>query len=171
MKRKGFTMKSLDINKIKKELFSNGFSKFHIDLPTEAINALESRNWEELDHLMASYVASHGFLYDFLRNFHSFNSIEHILAIRLAENDEDGIWHDDGSRHMAFTWSLNEEPHTISGGELNFRKKKSEKLEIFTPPHMGTFILFLTGEYHYEHKVNQVISGERKTFAGWCSTT
>ncbi len=163
-------MHSLDIEQIKKELFENGYSKLHIELPEEAKIALKSEAWNILDQKMANYTAAHGFLFKFLQNFHSFNSIEYIIAIRDSVNDEEGIWHDDGSRHIAFTWSLNEKPEQIDGGKLYFRKKNTESSLSFSPPTLGTFIVFLTGEYHYEHRVGQVLSGRRKTFAGWCST-
>jgi len=160
----------INIDEAKKELYSNGIVKVHLELPIEAQSYLKTRSWEDLDKLMAKYVAPQGYLFKFLKSFHNFNSIEHIIAIRQAEYDEEGIWHDDGSRHIAFTWSLNEKPEDIDGGNLYFRKKNNKEFAIISPPIVGTFIIFLTGEYHYEHRVGKVTKGERKTFAGWCST-
>lgn len=157
------------------DLLRTGFIKKDFPLPPEMQEALDQKDWEVLDSLIKKYLESGGLLYNELISHHLFNHTEHIIAIRQAETDEDGIWHDDGSRHMAFTWSLNESPDEISGGELLFCKRpqvygQRSNITTFTPPLIGTLIIFLTGEYGFEHKVNQVIKGERKTIAGWCST-
>ena len=47
-------------------------------------------------------------IFEFLKQFHDFNFIEFIISIRDSQNEweEDGIWHDDGSRVFAFSLSL-----------------------------------------------------------------
>lgn len=140
-------------------------------LPTEFIkNAILNQNWIQLDHLFKQLTAPTGELTYFLKTFLQFQTIEFILAIRQAPDDEDGIWHDDGSRLLGFSLSLNFEPQAITGGELLFRLKGEIPpfLELKTQS-FGTIALFKTGLFHVEHKVTQVTKGTRIVIAGWCS--
>lgn len=155
---------------LKKQLYQNGIISYQLELPCELLRSLENKDWVKLDQQITTLLeAPNGILYKELIKFHSFKNTEHIIAIRNEVGDEDGIWHDDGSRHIAFTWSLNESPELITGGELLFRKRGNQDQLTITPPPLGTLIIFLTGEYFFEHKVCKVTKGERKTIAGWCS--
>lgn len=152
-------------------LQERGFIKMHLAFPREFKTAVTNCNWEKIDSLLFEYLSPEGFLNHLISNFQHFNYTEHIIAIRSAETDEDGIWHDDGTREIAFTWSLNDDPN-LEGGELLFRKKGFEgnsELHSITPPKAETLIIFLTGKFGFEHKVNKVTNGKRKTIAGWCS--
>lgn len=130
--------------------------------------ALENRDWPLLDRLFSEACKPEGKLYQFLRNYLDFEQLDHIIAIRSAPGDEEGIWHDDGSRIMGFSLSLTRNFQQVSGGHLEFRKKGEQNgLSIPTRP-LGTILLFLTGVYGYEHRVTAVSKGERIVIAGWC---
>lgn len=153
------------------ELFQNGFHLTFFPLPPEVKQAVQTENWQQLDVLIQKISARDESLWNFLQTFHDFNQIEFIISIRDSQNDweEDGIWHDDGSRVFAFSLSLTLEPEKVEGGRLGIRRKDSKNfLEIPTPSY-GGIILFLTGLYGYEHKIHQVTKGRRIIIAGWCS--
>lgn len=153
------------------ELFQNGFHLTYFPLGDEIRTIVEREDWEKLDQEFQELTKKDGRLFKFLRQYHDFNDIEFIISIRdsLNEWEEDGIWHDDGSRVFAFSLSLTLDADKLSGGRLAVREKGSEKyLEIPTPS-FGGIILFLTGTYGYEHKIHQVIFGKRIIIAGWCS--
>lgn len=150
------------------ELKDKGFIKFHYGFPNEFKQAATSCNWEEVDRLIFKYLQEGGYLHQIISKYQEFYFTEHIIALRHAESDEEGIWHDDGSREIAFTWSLNDDPE-LCGGELLFKSKHLEDLTAISPPPMETLIIFLTGKSGFEHKVNKVTKGTRKTIAGWCS--
>jgi hypothetical protein len=107
-----------------------------------------------------------------LREYARFSEIEFIISIRssLESPDEDGIWHDDGSRVLAFSLSLTIEHQEIGGGKLEIRRRGSPDAcgAIPTPPY-GTLIVFATGQSGYEHKIGRVERGERIIIAGWCT--
>lgn len=151
------------------ELFTRGFHKTEMSLPAHILNEVREENWEGLNESFLKLTSSEGDLHQFLRSFHEFNTIEFIISIRDSNNEweEDGIWHDDGSRVFAFSLSLTEE--NVEGGKLGFRKKNSEEIEIIPTPFYGGMILFLTGIHGYEHKIHRVEKGRRIIIAGWCS--
>ncbi len=129
-----------------------------------------SKNWAKLDQLIFDLTASGSPLHQLLRHQLDFSSIEHIIAIRSAPGDEDGIWHDDGSRLLGFSLSLNLDPEKIIGGHLLFKLKESNVEPVIYPPQpWGKLIIFLSGLSGYEHKVTAVTEGHRIVIAGWCS--
>lgn len=153
------------------ELFPNGFHLAYFPLPPEVKTFVIGENWKELDGIFQELTKKDGGLWKFLQAYHDFSAIEFIISIRDAQNDweEDGIWHDDGSRVFAFSLSLTEHPEEIEGGRLGVRRKESDQyLEIPTPS-FGGIIMFLTGLYGFEHKIHQVKKGQRIIIAGWCS--
>jgi len=155
----------------KPELFQNGFHLSYFPMGDEIRTLVENQEWDKLDAAFKELTSKGGRLYNYLQNYHDFNEIEFIISIRdsINEWEEDGIWHDDGSRVFAFSLSLTLDADRISGGRLGVRQKGSERyLEIPTPS-FGGIILFLTGMYGYEHKIHQVIFGKRIIIAGWCS--
>lgn len=153
----------------KPELFSNGFHLDHFSVPDILKAFIASENWQALDDEFKRLTSKNGELFNFLKSFHDFEKIEFIISIRDSANDweEDGIWHDDGSRVFAFSLSLTEKP--IKGGKLGVRKKGENNFLLIPTPSYGGIILFLTGIYGYEHKIHQVTSGRRIIIAGWCS--
>lgn len=152
-------------------LFQNGFHISHIPLPVEIRTYVETEKWQKLDEAFRELTKKGGTLYNFLQNYHEFSEIEFIISIRDSKNDweEDGIWHDDGSRVFAFSLSLTIEPEKIVGGRLGVRPKGQEQFFEIPTPGFGTIILFLTGLYGFEHKIHQVKEGKRIIIAGWCS--
>lgn len=153
------------------KLFNNGFHVTHFPLSEDIQKLVIAEKWDELDQEFKKLTAKDGSLFNFLKKYHVFESIEFIISIRDAQNDweEDGIWHDDGSRVFAFSLSLTLEPEKIKGGRLGVRPKGSENFFQIPTPGFGTIILFLTGIYGFEHKIHQVLSGRRIIIAGWCS--
>lgn len=151
------------------ELLANGFIQTTFPLSKEVLSWVKAKEWSALDHHFLEISKKDGSLHSFLSQFLDFQTLEHIIAIRTAPIDEDGIWHDDGSRFMGFSLSLNLEPQSISGGELLFKLKGNAPTKIFSPLDYGQIVLFLSGIYGYEHKVNAVTNGERIVIAGWCS--
>jgi len=153
------------------ELFQNGFHLSYFPVGDEIRELVEKEDWEKVDLAFKELTAKGGRLYKYLQQYHDFNEIEFIISIRdsINEWEEDGIWHDDGSRVFAFSLSLTLNADKISGGRLAIREIGSERgMEIPTPS-FGNIILFLTGIYGYEHKIHQVIFGKRIIIAGWCS--
>jgi hypothetical protein len=155
----------------KPELFLNGFYETTFEFDQEIKELVLNENWDGIDQELKRLTSSGGELFCFLGAFHDFSAIEFIIALRDSKNEweEDGIWHDDGSRVFAFSLSLTLDPGSIEGGLLGIRKKgKVDYLQVPTPP-FGGIILFLTGTYGYEHKIHAVRKGRRLVIAGWCS--
>ncbi len=153
------------------ELLNQGYIQTTFILPEDLKNLVAEEKWNEVDQYFQLITKKDGDLFLFLQNHHEFNSIEFIISIRDAQNEweEDGIWHDDGSRIMAFSLSLTLNQDAIQGGILGMRKKGEDSFaSILTPP-FGQMIIFLTGEYGFEHKIHQVTAGKRVIIAGWCS--
>jgi hypothetical protein len=130
---------------------------------------VKNRQWKELDNHFLEISRPGGSLFNFFQAYLTYTSLEHIIAIRTAPNDDEGIWHDDGSRFIGFSLSLNLAPESIAGGELYFKKKESTEMSCFRPLPFGKIVIFLSGVYGYEHKVSAVTQGERIVIAGWCS--
>lgn len=145
-----------------------GFCKVITQLPNDLLVQVKNKNYEEIDQIIKTLLSPNGYLFNILKEHCEVKSIEHIISLREACNDweEDGIWHDDGSRILAFSLSLNQvQP---GGGILEFRKKgQLDSLKISTPNY-GEMIIFKTGIDDFEHKINQVTSGSRLIIAGWC---
>ena len=154
------------------ELKTKGYFILNFPLDEIVLNFVQEKNWIQLDQYFLEISKPNGQLNQFLLQFLDFSTLEHIIAIRqstIDEDDDDGIWHDDGSRFMGFSLSLNENHNSILGGELRFKLKDSSHTEFFSPLPYGKIILFLSGVYGYEHMVSAVTRGERIVVAGWCS--
>ena len=152
-------------------LFQNGFYITSFPLSEKIEEAVKNENWEALDESFKKLTGPTGELFNFLKTFHEFEFIEFIISIRDSNNpwEEDGIWHDDGSRVFAFSLSLSFYPETIEGGRLGIRKKGEVDFHELTTPPYGSIILFLTGSNGFEHKIHRVKKGKRIIIAGWCS--
>lgn len=153
------------------ELFQQGFHLSYFPLGEKVRNLVEQNAWEEVDLEFKQLTAPEGALFQFLKEFHEFSVIEFIISIRDAANEweEDGIWHDDGSRIFAFSLSLTTNPDSLEGGRLGIRRKGEESTRLIPTPSLGGIILFLTGLYGFEHKTHRVTQGRRVIIAGWCS--
>lgn len=145
-----------------------GFCIVDFPLAPKVLEMLQNENWKALDDYFLEISTPGGLLRTFLEDFLDFQTLEHIIAIRSAPDDEDGIWHDDGSRFLGFSLSLNLNPQAIVGGELLFKKKDNPHTEIIKPLPYGQMILFLSGIYGYEHMVSAVTKNKRVVIAGWC---
>lgn len=157
-----YSLTNLDIQKA-------GFIVVRLDLPSQWRLWRERDDYRQLDLAVGEELKEGGLLHQQLASVGEFTKIEHILALRCSSEDEDGIWHDDGSRNFAFSLGLNLDPKSIVGGELNFRKKGSTETQSFCALAFGEMVIFLTGVWGYEHQVSQVTKGQRLVAAGWCS--
>lgn len=145
-----------------------GFIIENFPMENCVLDYVQNENWKALDDYFLAISKPNGLLRAFLDSYLTYQTLEHIIAIRSAPDDEDGIWHDDGSRFLGFSLSLNLEPSLISGGDLRFKKKDNPHIEIITPRPYGQIILFLSGIYGYEHMVSAVTKSKRMVIAGWC---
>ena len=151
-------------------LTEQGLCKTYFPLSGQIKKWVKLENWSEIDHHFQALTKKNGDLFSFLSSFENFDQIEFIISIRDAANEweEDGIWHDDGSRKLAFSVSILDNENT-RGGKLLFRKKASMQTIALDPFNFGEIIIFKTGICGYEHMVSQVVSGRRIVVAGWCS--
>lgn len=151
------------------EIQKAGFIVVRLDLPQQWRHWRENNDYRQLDLAVGEELKEGGILHQQLKGIGNFSTIEHILALRCSTEDEDGIWHDDGSRNFAFSLGLNLDPKSIVGGELSLRKKGSSETQRFSALGFGEMVIFLTGVWGYEHQVSQVTMGQRLVAAGWCS--
>ena len=153
------------------ELNEQGFCLCRLPLSSAMINSIRREDWPVLDNEVFKYLSAEGPWRKLLSRFTTIKSTEHIIAIRDAANEfeEDGIWHDDGSRVLAFSLSLTFNSRNIIGGLLGFRIKGSQHFEQIPTPLIGTAIIFKTGVSGYEHKIHQLTQGRRIIIAGWLS--
>ena len=153
------------MSQVKTEHFIHGHYSLHWPLPEEWNQAIGQKNWEALDQLAAKSLAPNCELWQILDQYCPVKKIEFILSLRSAP-DEAGIWHDDGSREMAFSLALNEENSTGLG--LSLRKKNQpDTAQSLGQRPSGELTLFLTGADNYEHRTEEVTAGERLVLAGW----
>ncbi len=152
-------------------LFNNGFHLTYFPLSEKIKNQVTHEDWNGLDASMKELTKKDGILFKFLNNYHDFSEIEFIISIRDSSHEweEDGIWHDDGSRFFAFSLSLTIDSQNVKGGRLGIRQKGAERFMEIPTPEFGGIILFLTGIYGFEHRIHQVLEGRRIIIAGWCS--
>jgi hypothetical protein len=154
-------------------LDKHGYFLVPIELPPVMRGLVLERDWAGLDRALQAETRAGGVIFEALSRYARFSEIEFIISIRSSKEspDEDGIWHDDGSRLLAFSLSLSPFHEEIGGGRLEIRRREgAQELtgSIATPPY-GTLIVFATGQSGFEHKINRVTDGERIIAAGWCS--
>lgn len=154
----------------------NGFITCFAEIPQEWVSCIIDQNFSQLDRYAGQALKEEGFLFQliqqhaltyFSRMGHGF---EYILSLRKGPQtlEDDGIWHDDGTRLLAFSLSLNLDPESIIGGHLSLRKKSHEQdIHTITARPLGTLTLFCTGQEGWEHKTNYVEKGSRLVLAGW----
>ena len=155
------------------QVLIRGYSLAQVKLPDSIYENVKNRDWNNVDQLIHREVKKDGVIFKELSKYAQFSEIEYIISIRssLKEPDEDGIWHDDGSRVLAFSLSLTLEHQAIEGGRLALKKREGKPdgfVELVTPP-FGTMIVFATGYLGFEHKIHRVTQGERIIIAGWCT--
>lgn len=153
------------------ERFERGYALESFPVSEKIRNWVRVSDWESIDREFRILTQPSGALFKFLKTFHEFESIEFILSVRDADDEyqEDGIWHDDGSRLFSFSLSLTTEP--VEGGELGVRRVGDASFHAVKTPDFGQMILFLTGHYGFEHKIHRVTKGRRVMVVGWCSVS
>lgn len=149
--------------------WNEGFLVQEFPLSPQTRTLVLAQDWAQLDQLMRSLVQPGGELYRELARHAKFDTIEHMLALRdgASPEEEDGIWHDDGSRVLAFSLSLNYYG-LPQGGQLEIRPK-GQSTQSLGPYPPGTLIIFRTGIDGFEHRTRKVEAGLRLVCAGWCS--
>ena len=149
-------------------LETKGFCIIPIPLSEEILKMVESADYPNLDAEFQELTAPNGLVFKTLKQFCPVKEIEFIISLREAKNDweEDGIWHDDGSRILAFSLSLTTQ--MPKGGVLEFRQKGEAISQKIETPAFADMIIFKTGVDGFEHKINAVTSGQRLIIAGWC---
>lgn len=153
------------MNQVKTKYFSNGHVCETWEVPRSWIMAIESRDWPSLDKLAEESLLPEGALHRQISKFCPIKKVEHLISLRSSP-DEAGIWHDDGSRDLAFSLSLSLRP--FKGAGLSLRKKNRQDTAISLGPRgFGVLTCFLTGSNGYEHKTEEVLEGERLVLAGW----
>jgi hypothetical protein len=148
-------------------LKQQGWLKFHIELPAIILQNIREQNYPQLDDNVSQLLDPTGKLYSILNDLVTIKKTEFILTLRQAPDDEDGIWHDDGSRQLAFSLGLNQTINTIEGGQIELRNKSDSTCHQFAPLAWGEVLVFLTGLHHWEHRVLAVTKGTRLHMAGW----
>jgi hypothetical protein len=152
------------------EFDQQGYLKTNITIPMHVIELIKTKNYPELDQWARDNLNA-GELHSIFQKMLKYVNVEFILALRDANDpdEEDGIWHDDGSRLMAFSLSLNLEHEKIEGGELRVRKKGQVDYQALPTQPLGTLLIFKTGVDGFEHMVSKVTSHQRLVMAGWLS--
>lgn len=165
------TYTNQELEKLKNELYQKGFVILNTKISEKIQTLCYEKKWQGLDDTVKSETILGSDLFKTLNYFHSIKSIEFIISLRESHNEweEDGIWHDDGSRVIAFSLSLTHEHELQAGGVLKIRKKGTEQSFDIPTPSFGKMIVFLTGVHGHEHKIHQVTAGKRLIIAGWGS--
>ena len=147
-----------------------GFLLTKFDLDQKIKTYALANEFEKIDECFQRLTKPDGKLFNYLKKFEVFNSIEFIISLRDAQNEweEDGIWHDDGSRILAFSLSILDS-HEVQGGVLEIKQKTSTQSQKIAPFNFGEIVIFKTGTSGFEHKINAVTKGRRLIIAGWCS--
>ena len=160
---------SRKISQCHNALKNQGFCLTTFPLPNELLTYVKERNFSEIDKIFKKLLRNDGPLFHFLAQFtpDEIEFIEFIISLRESKNEweEDGIWHDDGSRVLAFSLSLTLDE--IKGGILEIRKKGELHTSEIPTPKYGDGIIFKTGHESFEHKINKVTDGSRLIIAGW----
>lgn len=156
------------ISRCQYDLENKGFTKLKLDLPTKLKRAVKNEDFPIIDKIVKEMTDPPNLLFNIMSKFCDVKEIEFIISLRDAQNEweEDGIWHDDGSRIMAFSLSLTLGP--VEGGILEIRKKGAEISHKIPTPDYANIIIFKTGISNFEHKINKVTKGKRLIIAGWC---
>jgi hypothetical protein len=161
------------VHKLPQETIAlRGFFPTTVGLKEDVQKYVRGRDWAILDQEIREETSPGGAIFEELRKYAKFSEIEFIISIRssLEYPDEDGIWHDDGSRVLAFSLSLTLKNEEVEGGKLEIKKRSNPaSVEVLPTPPFGSMIVFATGHQGFEHKINRVTGGERIIIAGWCT--
>src|SRR5690606_23964057 len=150
----------------KPELFINGYHLSYFPLSEEVRTLVSEERFEELDLIFKDLTSSEGALFKFIQKYHDISSIETMISLRDGSNEceEDGIWHDDGSRVFAFSLSLTLDE--VQGGRLGIKQRGRENFNPVPTPSFVGISLFITRLSGCEHTSHQVTKGKRCIIVG-----
>jgi hypothetical protein len=158
--------------KLKTNKLNSGFYQKRLNLPKEVESFLVLDDYKSLDSFLRNLLSENNLIFNELSEFIEIKNLEFLIAIRDGSDDEEGIWHDDGSRELAFTLSLTLKSDDIIGGNLLLRKKSSPESSFVSlpTPKYGTLTIMCTGKQGFEHRVQRVTKGKRVICAGWINS-
>lgn len=166
-------MNSINHQQIK----NSGLIPCQIELPKHWVTLAKNKDYETLSSEIADQLQGQSLWHqinDYLQSIYLTSPIiwefEWMLAQRQGPQDEDqeGIWHDDSSRDLALSLSLNLEPELISGGELRLRSRSNrEEVTSIQARPWGHGHIFATGKWDWEHKTSIVTTGNRLVLVVW----
>lgn len=148
----------------------------NLELPLSWRNYVLTKDWDALYKACLDALKDGQFLFNTLKSLTSENfqtelfDYEIMLAQRVGPQDEEeeGIWHDDGSRDFALSISLNPEPENIKGGEVFVRQKSApDVIKCLENLPWGHFWAFPTGKYGWDHRTSRVTYGNRLVLVIW----
>lgn len=158
------------------ELKEKGFTKGSCDLPLSWRNLIDQKDWETLykdclgalkdGQWLANLVKEHS------KSLFETEEFEWEIMLALREGPQDpedeGIWHDDGSRDFALSISLNPSPTSYQGGSVLVRPKDNiQEIKELGPLPWGHYWLFATGRYGWDHRTTIVTHGNRLVLVLW----
>ena len=163
------------------QLRENGFEHFSLDLDLDWRRYSENGQYQAIEKRLQQDLNNGEVLSKLINKVYleleikGTSSIEHMLALRVGPEDEDldGIWHDDSSRHFAISLSLSAQPQKIKGGELEIRpfKRPEGQISISGSRPYAQATVFLTGKYGFEHRTRRVTYGNRLVLVLWVSSS
>jgi len=141
-----------------------------LPLPQSLKPLIIEKRWQDLDRAVEPLIRPGGVVFKLLHKIIAQKRIEYIISVRDGESpyEEDGIWHDDGSRPLAFSLGLTLDPESVEGGILELREKGDSHVYQWSALPFGKICVFKTGVDGYEHRVLKVTQGTRVVMAGWC---
>ena len=158
------------ISQCQNDLKFHGYCVMPVGLNRELREFIREQDFDAIDSHFQARLSPKADLFNQLRTLCSFTKTEFIISLRESNNEweEDGIWHDDGSRKIAFSWSLTPQHFAPRGGVLSLKRKGDAKdCALIKTPQFGEIVIFNTGQQGWEHKISQVNQGARLVIAGW----
>lgn len=165
----------------KDQLKNTGHISCHFTLPTSWTKYAQDKDYDSLYCEISAELKEDSSLWQqinaWVRHIYSDQTLwghEWMLALREGpqEAEQEGIWHDDSSRDLALSLSLNLDPQQITGGELRLRPRANREVVTSIQPRLwGEAHFFATGKLDWEHKTSLVSAGNRLILVVWITLT
>lgn len=159
----------MNLQQLIKQFHQHHYISFKVDECFDWIEAIENENWQQLIKKYQHFLNQQNPFTQVLRALKPYTKSEWMLSVRDANDSfqEDGIWHDDGSRVLAVSLSLT--TCLVEGGILALRNKKTKQTINLQTPDYAHALIFKTGVDGFEHKIHQVTKGKRVVMVTWLS--